>query len=431
MANPKRKRPAARPAGTKPSSVPIQAKRARQSKTPKAPKIINHAPTTRLEIFVFGANTDGELGLGSKDLDGAGLFDVEKPRLNTVLSADEVGIVQIACGGQHVVALTRSNELLSWGVNDHGTLGRDPAGAEEDQDEDDELNPKEANPAPVDVSGLDPSIKWTQVVAGDNASFALTADGRVYGWGTFRSAEGVMGFLVGGDRIQKTPVLIPDLEDIRQLAAGDNYVLAVDGQGKVFSWGCGEKSQLGRRTHGSRPAHALRPAGVGRLPVRGAKAAAVGCGSNHSFIIDSEGRVYAFGNNYDGQLALVEGAGESGGSVLRPTMVQGAEQYKIVEIAGGNTHSIACTEEGKLLSWGRIDTHMVGLDQQTFAEFAYMAEGAEKKGSSFPSSSEDGRLVVRNQDAPVQAVQGVPVIMNKPWELRGKCNSCCVLSQQA
>jgi regulator of chromosome condensation len=46
--------------------------------------------------------------------------------------------------------------------------------------------------------------------------------------------------------VQKTLVLIPDLKDVRQLAAGNNHVLALDGRGKVFAWGCAEKGQLGR-----------------------------------------------------------------------------------------------------------------------------------------------------------------------------------------
>lgn len=144
---------------------------------------INQPPTVPLEIFVFGEGSGGELGLGSKIVNDESLTDVMWPRMNKLLYSENVGVVQITCGGMHAVALTRDNKILTWGVNDLGALGR---ATNVEEDEDDEFNPAESNPGPIDISGLDPNIRWAQVAASDNASFALTDDGRVYGWGTFR-----------------------------------------------------------------------------------------------------------------------------------------------------------------------------------------------------------------------------------------------------
>lgn len=150
---------------------------------PKAGPHINQPPTVPLEIFVFGDGSSGELGLGSKIVNGQSLTDVTQPRMNKLLSSEDVGVVQITCGGMHAVALTRDNKILTWGVNDLGALGR---ATDVEEDDDDEFNPAESTPGPVDISGLGPDIRWAQVAASDNASFALTDDGRVYGWGTFR-----------------------------------------------------------------------------------------------------------------------------------------------------------------------------------------------------------------------------------------------------
>lgn len=51
--------------------------------------------------------------------------DVKRPRLNPRLDPNSVGVVEIAAGGMHCIALTHDNKILTWGVNDQGTLGRD------------------------------------------------------------------------------------------------------------------------------------------------------------------------------------------------------------------------------------------------------------------------------------------------------------------
>jgi regulator of chromosome condensation len=155
--------------------------------------ILNKAPTTRLDVFVFGSNSNGELGLS----DTFKKAECPRPKFNSVLA--DAGIVQVSTGGMHGVALTQDNKILTWGVNDHGALGRDTtwegglvdidkAEAEDSDDDDDEIevNPREATPTVVDLSAVEPGATFTQVAAADSASFALTDDGFVYGWGTFR-----------------------------------------------------------------------------------------------------------------------------------------------------------------------------------------------------------------------------------------------------
>lgn len=164
--------------------------------------VINHAPTQRLDVYVFGTNCYGELGLG----DATKKSEIPGPVLNPKLPADSVGVVQLAIGGVHSAALTHDNKILTWGVNDEGTLGRDTkeerkveengdgvngdeAKEESDSDSDDDevdLNMKEATPTAVDSALFPEGTVFTQITATDSATFALTQEGRVYGWGTFR-----------------------------------------------------------------------------------------------------------------------------------------------------------------------------------------------------------------------------------------------------
>lgn len=172
----------------------IAQPRATKAKAVKEKVVINKAPTTRLNVYVCGEGSSGELGLGT----AKNVIDVKRPRLNPLLPADKVGVVQVAVGGMHCIALTHDNKILSWGVNDQGALGRDTAwdggykdmdDNQSDSDSDDEdsgLNPHESTPTAIPASAFPKDTVFSQVAAGDSSSFAVTDDGQVYGWGTFR-----------------------------------------------------------------------------------------------------------------------------------------------------------------------------------------------------------------------------------------------------
>jgi regulator of chromosome condensation len=153
--------------------------------------VLNRAPTTRLDVLVCGDGSAGELGLGTKNA-----IDVTRPRLNKNLDASTVGVVSLAAGGMHAAALTHDSKILTWGVNDHRALGRDTewsgglkdADASDDDSDDSEsdLNPREATPTAIPSDKFPAGTKIVQITAGNSATFGLTDDGFVYGWGTFR-----------------------------------------------------------------------------------------------------------------------------------------------------------------------------------------------------------------------------------------------------
>lgn len=189
----------------KKAAAPRPAPRARTPATVAPPRHphtigtkINDAPTKILDVYVFGEGTSGELGLGSKKVDNKKPIDVKRPRLNANLAAATVGVVQVSVGGMHAAALTHDNKILTWGVNDQGALGRNTdwsgglrdmdAGSDSGSDDEDDtgMNPVESTPAAVPAEYFAAGAKFVQIVTGDSATFVLTEDGRVYGWGTFR-----------------------------------------------------------------------------------------------------------------------------------------------------------------------------------------------------------------------------------------------------
>ncbi|KAK5715093.1 hypothetical protein LTR15_010509 [Elasticomyces elasticus] len=366
---------------------------AKKAKVSKKGPVLNEPPTERLNVYVFGEGSAGELGLGT----AKNAIDVKRPRLNAKVTADKAGIVQIAAGGMHVIALTHDNKILSWGVNDQGALGRDTtwdgglkdmdaAGGDDssdDEEDDNGLNPKESIPGEVDFSGNDipEGTRWVQVTAGDSCSFALTDDGRVYGWGTFRGNEGIFGF-DPQTNIAYRPILNTDLKKITSVAAGANHVLALDTNGAVFAWGSGQQNQLGRRIVERTKLEGLKAREFG-LP-KGAKKGIVSImtGSYHSFAIDRNGNVYSWGLNNFGQTGVSDNAGQDDALVLKPQVVDALKGKDVISIKGGGHHSLCATANGDCLVWGRADSAQAGIADEEIANMGEDVVIRDDKGKA-------------------------------------------------
>lgn len=358
----------------RPKAKAVTAKRkapavkAPAEKKQKPKNIINEAPQDVLNVYVFGDGTNGELGLGT----GKNCAEVKRPRLNPHLDAAKVGVVALAVGGMHTAVLTKDNKIFTWGVNDQGALGRDTAwdGGLRDMDDDNSdsdsdsdtgasLNPKESTPTEIELSGVPEGTVWTRIAASDSATFALTDDGLIYGCGTFRSNEGIFGFFQS-TLIQRTFTLIPDLKNITQIVTGENHVLALDNKGCVYAWGSGQQNQLGRRVTEREPTRSLTPRTFG-LPKQ---IVAVGSGSYHAFAIHKNGTVYSWGLNSFGETGNTRNFDAEGESdAHQPVVITSLDAFgKVIQIAGGSHHTLALTEKGEVLVWGRLDGYQLGLE---------------------------------------------------------------------
>jgi len=131
--------------------------------------------------------------------------------------------------------------VFSWGWNSHGEVG-------------DGTTTPRATPGPVlglpSVHGLQVAAK--QIVSGEwaYASAVLLTDGTVYAWG--RNGAGELGDGTTTDRT--SPVLVPNLSGITQIAQGDAHMLAAGTGGVVWAWGSNKDGQLGDGTTTGRKA---------------------------------------------------------------------------------------------------------------------------------------------------------------------------------
>lgn len=72
--------------------------------------------------------------------------------------------------------------------------------------------------------------------------------------------------------------------------------------------------------------------------------------------------MYAWGANNFGQTGVPSSAGDANGVISAPTLVEGLAGYTVHGMAGGEHHSLAYTEEGQVLIWGRCDDGQAGMD---------------------------------------------------------------------
>ncbi|CAK6432981.1 unnamed protein product [Pipistrellus nathusii] len=172
------------------------------------------------ELFAWGQNSDGQLGLGRV------LDSTPTPQLLEQLSG--IPVAQISAGEAHSVALSMSGNVYSWGRNDFGQLGLGHTHNEE---------------FPSLIEALD-SQKVEFLACGGSHTALLTKDGLLFTFGAGK--HGQLGH--NSTQNELKPCLVTELagKRVTQVACGRQHTLAfVSDLGKVFSFGSGKEGQLG------------------------------------------------------------------------------------------------------------------------------------------------------------------------------------------
>eukprot|EP01062_Namystynia_karyoxenos_P031782 TRINITY_DN23552_c0_g1_i1.p1 TRINITY_DN23552_c0_g1~~TRINITY_DN23552_c0_g1_i1.p1 ORF type:complete len:475 (+),score=115.41 TRINITY_DN23552_c0_g1_i1:78-1427(+) len=168
----------------------------------------------------------------------------------------------------------------------------------------------------------------------------LTAAGKVLCLGDNKGGQLGTGGR-GGLQATLMPALLPWAA--QAVCCGSGFTVAVRaGGGAVGSWGQGsEVGELGREGPGSTPAD------IPGLPA-GDPVVQVSAGGAHSVCLTGAGRVYSWGWNSRGQLAL----GVRGPPHLSPQLVPLLSSAGVTRIACGAIFGAAETASGDLLGWG-------------------------------------------------------------------------------
>jgi alpha-tubulin suppressor-like RCC1 family protein len=231
-------------------------------------------------VWSWGGNQFGQIGIGTAD---SAIHSGPSQVVGTGGAGFLTAVAAIAVGGTHTVALRNDNTVWTWGQNQFGQLGLGTVDGI-------------AHPSPAQVPGLTGVVA---ISARDLTTVALKADGTVWTWGA--NGKGQLG---NGSTVDSpSPVRTGALTGIGFVSAGGLHTLAVEaGTGAVWACGANQYGQLGigaadTAAHAA-PAQVVGTGGSGIFT----DVLSVSSGYGHSIALKKDRTVWAWGDNFFGQL---------------------------------------------------------------------------------------------------------------------------------
>ncbi|CAN0907996.1 PH, RCC1 and FYVE domains-containing protein 1 [Linum grandiflorum] len=199
-----------------------------------------------------------------------------------------------------------------------------------------------------------------QIACGERHVALVTRQGEIFSWG--EESGGRLGHGVEKDFSRPRLVEVLAVTNVEFVACGEHHTCAVASSGDLFTWGDGSHN-AGILGHGSDVSHWIPKRVSGAL--EGLQVLTVACGSWHSALATSSGKLFTFGDGAFGVL----GHGDQE-SVVYPKEVQLLSGLRTMKVACGVWHTAAIVEvmgqpgatmsSRKLFTWGDGDKYRLG-----------------------------------------------------------------------
>ncbi len=225
----------------------------------------------------------------------------------------------VSCGGSHTGAIKTDGTLWMWGYNYYGQLS---------------TNDKVHRSSPVQTiaSGTD----WQSVSCGGSHTGAIKTDGTLWMWG-----YNIYGQLSTGDAVYKSsPVqTITGGTNWKSVSCGNYHTSGIKTDGTLWMWGYNIYGQLSTndKVHRSSPVQTI---------LGGTNWKSVSCGGSHTGAIKTDGTLWLWGYNSSGQLGT-----NNTTSYSSPVQtITGGTNWKSVSC--GNYYTSGIKTDGTLWLWG-------------------------------------------------------------------------------
>ncbi|CAK9187802.1 unnamed protein product [Ilex paraguariensis] len=199
-----------------------------------------------------------------------------------------------------------------------------------------------------------------QIACGVRHVALVTRQGEVFTWG--EESGGRLGHGIEKDFSRPRLVEFLAVTNVDLVACGEYHTCVVSTSGDLYTWGDGSHN-VGLLGHGSDVSHWIPKRVSG--PLEGLQVFSVACGTWHSALSTSSGKLFTFGDGTFG--ALGHGDRES---VPYPREVQSLSGLKTIKVACGVWHTAAIVEltdqsgvtisSRKLFTWGDGDKNRLG-----------------------------------------------------------------------
>ena len=248
----------------------------------------------------------------------------------------------VAAGTWHSVALAEDGAVFEWGfspyqIHETMTKPRTPGACEAARatwtghgkdpcaDEEKAMYAQMYVEKPMPIPGI-PSAR--AIAATDSVTVALGRDGNVYCWAP-----------------NADPQRVPGLEKITSIRLGGFHGVALREDGAVLTWGSNVNGELGRSLQSSSGGESI--CGNPKPQVVFDGAVGIGASVKNSYAWRADGSVWGWGDN-SGKLDA--GKGPSADKIDLPRKI--ATIPKVTQIGGGLLHVIARSSDGKVYAWG-------------------------------------------------------------------------------
>ena len=207
---------------------------------------------------------------------------------------------------------------------------------------------------PICISDLDNDLKGKNIIdiyTAYSTIFALDPEGKIYTWGA--NYNGQLGD--GTNNNSNVPICISELENdlkgkrITNIYTSSSTIFALDTEGKIYAWGYNYFGQLGDGTTNS----SNIPICISDLEndLKGKNIVKIYIDTNTIFALDTEGKIYSWGYNYHGELG--DGTNNNRNNPICISELENALKGKnIIDIDTVSSTIFALDTEGKIYTWG-------------------------------------------------------------------------------
>jgi alpha-tubulin suppressor-like RCC1 family protein len=292
-------------------------------------------------LWAWGANDDGQLGLG--DSDWSDTYDTP----TQVGSASDW--TAVCAGYGDAFALRSDGTLWSWGWNEDGQLGLG------------DTTSSDAYDTPTQVGS---DSDWTALLGtGYYATFAIRSDGTVWAWSFNGSWQLGLGDFNYGDCFY-VPTQVGSDTDWTDVSAsyGASDTFATKSGGTLWAWGSNDGGELGLGVPYDPLTAYDSPTNVGS----DSDWTAVSAGRDgDNFATKSDGTLWAWGSNDGGELGLSDS--NYADTYDTPTQV-GSDGDWVAVCGDGDDATFAVKSDGTLWAWGYNGNGQLGLGDSDFSD---------------------------------------------------------------